>query len=89
MDGPTGAAVNELTIYQAFLALPPSRLPTAPFQLTPWIRVNDARWFILLRNEVNAAVDYLEGRRTQPHPRQRTGALLADLRHLKPHLLKP
>jgi hypothetical protein len=79
----------ELAAYKAFLALDPSRFPTPPFQLTPWIRVNDARWFSLLRNEVNAAVDYLEGNRLQPHPRQRTGALLADLRHLKPHLLKP
>lgn len=79
----------ELTIYQAFLCLPSDRLPTPPFWLNAWTRINDARWFIILRTEVIAAVAYLEGKRDRPHPRQRTGALLDQLRHLKPLLQKP
>lgn len=79
----------ELAAYKAFLSLPPSRLPIPPFHLTPWIRVNDPVWFTLLRNEVLAACEYLEGRQEQPQPRQRTGALLAVLRNLKPLLHDP
>ena len=77
---------QELAVYVAFLALPESRFPEAPFQLNPWTRVNDSRWFDVLRKEITAAVDYLEERREQPHPRQRTGALLRDLRYLKSSL---
>ncbi|MBW4692282.1 MAG: hypothetical protein KME27_10995 [Lyngbya sp. HA4199-MV5] len=77
---------RERRVYQAFLSLPSSRLPTPPFHLTPWTRINDPIWFNLLRSEVQAAIDYLEGRADRPQPRQRTDALLATLRYLKPLL---
>ena len=82
---PLDAAI-ELAVYQAFLRLPKERLPKAPFMLNSWTRVNDDRWFDLLRAEVQSAVDHLEGRQAQPQPRQRTGALLAEMQHLKPLL---
>lgn len=81
--------LQELRIYHAFLSLPSSRFPTTPFHLNPWTKINHPHWFALLRSEVLAAVSYLEGETDRPHPRQHTGALIAVLRDLKPHLQKP
>ncbi|CAA9372927.1 hypothetical protein AVDCRST_MAG94-4306 [uncultured Leptolyngbya sp.] len=74
----------ELAVYHAFLRLPTDRLPQTPFTLNAWTRVNDDRWFEVLRAEVQAAVDHLEGRRDQPQPRQRSGALFRVMQQLKP-----
>lgn len=74
----------ELAVYRAFLRLPSDRLPSIPFMLNPWTQVNDDRWFAVIRAEVETAIAYLEGKREQPAPRQKTGALLAILQQLKP-----
>ncbi|MBD2076351.1 hypothetical protein H6F86_21190 [Phormidium sp. FACHB-592] len=74
----------ELAVYRAFLRLPSDRLPQTPFMLNSWTRVNNDRWFEVLKAEVLTACEYLEGRRDQPQPRQRTGALLRVLQQLKP-----
>ena len=78
----------ELTIYRAFLRLPNDRLPQTPFMLSAWTRINDDRWFDILKAEIRAAIDYLEGRRDRPQPRQRSGALLAVMQQLKPLIIK-
>ncbi|MBC7972430.1 MAG: hypothetical protein H7Z11_20275 [Verrucomicrobia bacterium] len=74
----------ELAIYRAFLRLPVDRLPSTPFMLNTWTRVNDDRWFDVLKAEAQSAFDHIEGKSDRPHPRQKSGALLTALRYLKP-----
>ena len=74
----------ELAIYRAFLRLPADRLPSTPFMLNSWTRINDDRWFHLLRTETQTAIDYLTGDRKVPPPRQKSGALLGIMQQLKP-----
>ncbi len=76
----------ELAIYHAFLRLSTDRLPKAPFMLNAWTRINDDRWFELLKTEIQAAIAHLEGNCKTPQVRQRSGALLAVLQQLKPRI---
>lgn len=63
---------------QRFLGIDPSRLPPAPFMLTPWQQVVDAeRFYAALRDDLRAGPGGV-----------RFTAALADIGHLMPRLVE-